>query len=261
VSVPRLLAPLALSLLLLVPGIPLPGISDTGAPGRALAQSSGDGENGDGKKEAGEGSDLPVWHVQAVKQGRTGTAITYYWSKGRSLRALTVVGGHPVVTLVHGEWYHVFDQISGKGISVERSDRAVAEDREGGRPFARELEILLAEGAERVGTEQYGGGPVEVYRLTTGQGRREVWAAGKDRKLPVFVEVFNRRAMATETIRYINWSRGLEIPDRFFEPDPRMELRKLTYAEYLEAAGEGPVGPVPVLYGSLLHGPRPGDEP
>jgi len=247
-----------LPLLLLVPGMPLSGLPGAGAPGSAHAQSSsgGNGENGDR-----EGADLAVWHVQAVKQGRTGTAITYYWSKGRSLRALTVVGGHPVVTLVHGEWYHVFDQISGKGISVERSDRAVAEDREGGRPFARELEILLAEGAERVGTEQYGGGPVEVYRLTTGQGRREVWAAGKDRKLPVFVEVFNRRAMATETIRYINWSRGLEIPDRFFEPDPRMELRKLTYAEYLEAAGEGPVGPVPVLYGSLLHGLRPDGEP
>lgn len=254
-SVPRLLTPLALSLGLLVPGISLPGLPGAGGSGSALAQPSGDGANGDSK-----GPDLPVWHVQAVKQGRTGTAITYYWSKGRSLRALSVVGGHPVVTLVHGEWYHVFDQISGEGISVRRSDRALAQDRKGGRPFARELELLLEEGAERVGTEQYGGGRVDVYRLTTRRGRREVWAAGEESKLPVYVEVFNRRAMETETIRYLNWSRGLEIPERFFEPDPRMDLRKLTYAEYLEAAGDGPVGPVPVLYGSLLHGPRPDDE-
>jgi len=245
---------LPLSLLLLLAASPgTPGLL---GPGDARAQEAAPTED-----RSGGGEGPPVWHVQGVKQGRGGTTITYYWSKGRSLRALTVVGGHPVVTLVHGDWYHVFDQIGGQGISVRRSDRALAADRKGGRPFARELEVLLAEGAERVGTEQYGGGPVDVYRLTTERGRREVWAAGKDQRLPVYVEMFDRRAMATETIRYLNWSRGLEIPDRFFEPDPRIELRTLTYAEYLEAAGEGPVGPVPVLYGSLLHGPRPEDRP
>lgn len=211
-------------------------------------------------KGDGDGATPEVWHAQAVKQGPAGVSITYYWSKGRSLRAVTVVAGHPVVTLVHGEWYYAIDEISGEGIAVQRSPRALQQDREGGRPFGREATLLLEAGAERVSTEEYGGTQAHVYRLSDRRGRREVWVPTQGEKLPLYVELFDRGVMATETIRYLNWSRELDLPDRFFEPDPRLDLQRLTYQDYLKAAAKGPVGPVPVLYGHLLHGPRPEDE-
>ena len=48
--------------------------------------------------------------------------------------------------------------------------------------------------------------------------------------------------------------RGEALDDAFFEPDPRVVLERLEYADYLARAPQGPVGPAPVLYRDLLHG-------
>jgi hypothetical protein len=64
--------------------------------------------------------DPETWHSRAISEGPTGLSITYFWSKGRSMRAQTVVQGRPIVTLVHRDWYYVVDEISGTGLAVER---------------------------------------------------------------------------------------------------------------------------------------------
>ena len=48
---------------------------------------------------------------------------------------------------------------------------------------------------------------------------------------------------------------GLPIGDAFFRPDSGIEIALLTYQEYVDKqAAREPIGPVPVLYGDLLHG-------
>ena len=46
----------------------------------------------------------------------------------------------------------------------------------------------------------------------------------------------------------------LELSDAFFEPDPRVKLERVEYADYVTRSQTGPVGPAPVLFSNLLHG-------
>ena len=199
----------------------------------------------------------PVWHAQAVNEGPAGLTLTYYWSKGRSLRAFTVVAGRPVLTLVDHDWYYVVDEVSGRGMAVQRASRALAEDARGERPFGQEAEIMVAMGAEKVRTERVGPTEVDVYRLSDHNGRREVWVPADGRRLPLRVEVFDRAMKSNHRVQYIAWTQDLELPERFFQPDPRIELDRMTYDEYLKRAANELL--LPILYGSLLHGPRPED--
>jgi len=71
--------------------------------------------------------------------------------------------------------------------------------------------------------------------------------------LPVKIERFGR-AEAQSAITIINWSRDFQVPDAFFEPDPRVTLERISYEEYVKRARERIPSAVPVLYGDLLHG-------
>jgi hypothetical protein len=195
-----------------------------------------------------------VWHVQRVAEGPTGVSITYFWSKGRSMRAVTVVQGRPILTLIYRDWYYVIDEVSGTGLAVQRSTQALQEDAAGGRPFAQEAELIIAQGAELVRTEKLGPTTTEVWRLTDRTGRREVWMPAGGERIPLRAVIFDRAVAEEHTVRYLGWTRNLELRDDFFRPDPRIQLERLTYAEYLKRTAAGPVGPAPVLYNTLLHG-------
>lgn len=194
-----------------------------------------------------------VWHAMAVTEGPTGPSITYFWSHDRSLRASTVVQGRPIVTMVHHDWYYVVDELAGAGVAIQRSPRALEEDALGGRPFGQEVDLMLDQGAELVGREQRDGQTVLKYRLSDDKARREVWAAPGDARIPLRVEIFDRAAGAARAVQYTGWRRDLTIPDRFFRPDARIALDRMTYQEYLRRTADAPLA-LPVLYGTLLHG-------
>ncbi|UCE85353.1 MAG: hypothetical protein JSU66_13530, partial [Deltaproteobacteria bacterium] len=86
--------------------------------------------------------------------------------------------------------------------------------------------------------------------------RRQVWATQEDPKLPIRVEIFDRASGHTTRADYLEWTRRLDVPDSFFEPDPRLTLERVSYDDYVERSAREAVGPVPVLFGDLLHGER-----
>jgi hypothetical protein len=195
-----------------------------------------------------------TWYVQKVTTGDTPLHVENLWSKGSRLRAHSVVAGRPILTLVSGEFYTVIDELGATGVAIRRSPASIAADAKRGRPFGREGDRLIAEGAELVGRETIMGRDCEVYRLTGSSGRREVWLRRDPSRVPERAEEFDRARGATVQIRFLDWSRGFPVADAFFEPDPRIALERVEYADYLERAPKGPVGPAPVLYRDLLHG-------
>lgn len=197
---------------------------------------------------------LPTWYAQALTRGDAGLNVTQFWSKGSMLRAETVVSGHKVVTIVKGEWYYAFDGLLKRGLAIHREAAAVARDAPGRRPFGNEYQILIDQGAEKVGEEALLGRRAGIFRVTDRLGRRELWVTLDDDKLPLRLEIFDRRSGQKRYTDYVNWRSGLPIPDSFFEPDPAVELERMEFDEYLRRSVEtGPVGPVPVLYSNLLH--------
>src|SRR4029450_3514507 len=58
----------------------------------------------------------PTWYAQALARGDAGLNVTHLWSKGASLRAETVVAGHKIVTIVHGDRYYAYDGLTGEGV-------------------------------------------------------------------------------------------------------------------------------------------------
>lgn len=198
-------------------------------------------------------ADEQCWYARAVSDGPTGITNTYFWSKGRSLRALTIIKGRPILTLVHRDWYYVVDELSGKGLAIQRGTQALREDASGQRPFAQEATLIVQQGAEKVRTETIGGQRVDVWRLTDDKARREVWTAENRPDIPLRVVVYDRGTSTQRTVRYVDWSWDLDIPERFFRPDARIELDRMSYEEYLRRTTNNPPA-LPVLYGSLLHG-------
>jgi hypothetical protein len=217
-----------------------------------LAAASAAGE--ETRAPAPRGAELPTWYAQALASGEAGLNVTHYWSKGPMLRAETVMSGHRIVTIVKGEWYYAFDGLSGRGLAIRRDAGTVARDAPERRPFGNELQILLAQGAEKVGEEMLWGRRAEIFRITDRQGRRELWVTSDDKKLPMRVEIFDRNSGQTGSTEYVVWDASLAIPDAFFDPDPRVEFERLEFEEYLRRNAEsGSVGPVPVLHSDLLH--------
>jgi hypothetical protein len=195
-----------------------------------------------------------TWFVQRVTTGDAPLRVDNFWSKGSRLRAHSVVAGRPILTLVNGELYTVIDELSATGVSIRRSPAAIRADATRGRPFGREGDRVIAAGGEKVGRETIMGRDCDVYRVTDPRGRREVCVLQDAARLPLRAEEFDRASRATVQVRFVDWSRGFPVPDGFFEPDPRVALERLEYADYLERAPRGPVGPAPVLYRDLLHG-------
>lgn len=194
-----------------------------------------------------------IWYVQSVAQSEvTGYQSGHYWSHGVKFRFETVIDGHPIVNIVNGSNYYALDLFSGVGIVIERSAKAVAQDRLVSRPFGNDHIQLLNEGGELVREEVLFGKPCKVYRLTNDRGRREVWV-DKKLDLPIRAITF-QRVTAIETVTdYIGWARdNREMPDSFFAPDPRLKLVNIRYDGFARYAEEGTV--VPVLFPYLIHG-------
>lgn len=196
------------------------------------------------------------WYAQRITHGDTGVAVENYWSKGRKLRAEIVIGGASLATIVAGEFYTILDLTNQTGVRIRRAPEALALDRSkpNERPFGHEGDELIAKGAEIVRSDNLGERPVRVLRLTDDRGRREVWVTDDKKKMPLRVEFFARENGVHTTTDYIDWISGQTLPDAFFEPDPRIALETIEYADYLKRSAQGPVGPAPVLFSPLLHG-------
>lgn len=201
-------------------------------------------------------SELATWYVSAVVSGRSGFRVTHYWSKGSSLRAQTMVGIHPITTIVHGDRYWVYDTLLNEGIEIKRAARAVAEAAKQHRPFGNDLEDLMRSDGEKVDSEILSGVAVETWRVTNDQGRRTVWVTLSEPKIVLRVENFDRESGESASLNYSNWTSNFDLPERAFEPPAGLRLQKFEYDEYIEKSLEGLVGPAPVLYPKLLHGPQ-----
>jgi hypothetical protein len=194
-----------------------------------------------------------TWYAQALTDGLAGPSVTYFWSQGRSMRAMTVIGGRPIITIVHRDWYYVIDELAGQGAAIQRSNRALAEDADGSRPFAQEARLIQEQGAELVRTQEVSGSTINVYRLSDAQARREVWTPAEGDVIPLRVEIFDRQVNQKHITSYTDWNKNFSIPTRFFRPDARIQLERMTYEEYLRRTTDKAL-PLPVLYGGLLHG-------
>ena len=196
-----------------------------------------------------------TWFAQVIAHADTGLNVTYFWSKGARLRADTVIAGRKITTLVSGNTYYAFDAVGQTGVAITRSAKAIAGDARGERPFGREFENLVSQGAERIREETVMGRATEVYRLTDQLGRRELWVTKDKLRLPVRIAVFRRDTGVTVTTEYINWLTGLSIADGFFEPESSIALERIDFDSYMRRSSTGePIGPVPVLYTDLLVG-------
>jgi hypothetical protein len=91
--------------------------------------------------------------------------------------------------------------------------------------------------------------------VTDETGKRELWVTQEAPQLPIRVEIFRRATGSKAYQDFVDWMRGIPISDSFFQPEGGVELERHTLEEYLlRMARDGPVGPVPILFGDLLHG-------
>jgi len=196
------------------------------------------------------------WYVSAVVSGRGGYRVTHYWSSGSNLRSQTLIGIHPITTIVRGDRYWVYDELLKEGVEIKRSISALAEDAKGVRPFGNDLEDLIRSNGEKVETGMLAGISAEAWRATSATGRRTVWVTVAEPRVPLRVENFDRESGESATLNYSNWTSGFDLPESTFEPPADLRLQKFEYEQYVKKSLEGPVGPAPVLYPKLLHGPR-----
>ncbi len=222
----------------------------------ASAQAAKKGEKAEGKADEKDAKAPTSWYARSLVHGDSGIIVWDYWARGRKLRAETVIGGTQIVTLVSGEFYTIIDMLTRTGVAIRRAPEAIAADRTQAseRPFGREGLELTAKGAEFVRSDEISGRPCRMIRLTEERGKTEVWVTDDKRKLPVRVEFSVRDTGAKSTTDYIDWIADLDLSDAFFEPDPRVTLERVEYADYLKRTQSGPVGPAPVLFSNLLHG-------
>jgi hypothetical protein len=222
----------------------------------ASAHAAKKGEAVDAKPDEKGAKEPSSWYARSLIHGDRGIIVWDYWAMGRKLRAETIVGGIPIVTLVSGEFYTIVNMLTRTGVAIRRAPEAIAADRTraGERPFGREGQELTAKGGEFVRSEEISGRPCRMIRLTEERGKTEVWITDDKRKLPVRVEFSLGDTGAKSTTDYIDWIADLELSDAFFEPDPRVVLERVEYADYVTRSQTGPVGPAPVLFSNLLHG-------
>ena len=197
-----------------------------------------------------------TWYAERVTSGDTPTIVEHLWSKGPKLRAETVVGGHPILTLVNGERYITVDRLSKTGVSVQRSPLAIRQDAERSRPFGNEGSILARAGGEKVSAQKAGGRRCDLYRLTNSEGRQEVCVSQDQARLPLERRAWWRKSGKEAVTHYLDWVSGIVLPDDFFEPDSSVKLENLSYDDYVRRAGKEEIGPAPPLFRELLHGTK-----
>ena len=200
-----------------------------------------------------EAAPRETWYAQTLTVTSRSETVTHFWSKGPTLRAETVIEGHKVVTIVSGSTYYALDALRGTGLAIQRMPSAIAADKTRARPFGNERAAIVEQGGEKIGTEELAGRPCDIYRVTDQRGRRKIWVTQGEPELPVRVEVFDRATGETRRVTYVNWRRGFEVQDVFFEPNSHIEFARMTYEEYIARSTKGVAGPVPVIYPDLLH--------
>jgi len=199
-----------------------------------------------------------TWQATAFIRGDgIGIRIIDYWSRGSDMVARTLINGRPITTIVSRGRYIVYDGIAGEGLNIGRSSRALAEDKGRIRPFAFEYEEMKAAGGEKIEDIRLGDRRGEIWQKSDAGGRQKLWVSVGTPQIPVRLETFDRKSMATVELDYQNWIFDLEMPDRFFEAPGGIQLETLEYDVYMKKSLEGPVSRVPVLYPDLLHGERP----
>lgn len=197
-----------------------------------------------------------TWWTQRLTFGEGPAFAENLWAKGRRMRAESVVEGQRVVTLVDEKRYVIIDEFRRTGISIARSPRAIGQDAKRRRPFGTELDDLMRDGAEKVGSEMRAGREVDHYRLTRRDGDRdEVWVTQDESRLPLEA-VYRERNTGTLSRRvYLRWVETA-FPDELFQPADGVKLEEISYEDYVERSRKGPVGPAPPFYADLLHGTR-----
>jgi hypothetical protein len=205
-----------------------------------------------------EKSPIPSWYTQAFTRDETGVNVTQLWSLRSKFRAETVIRGHKLVTIVNGDTYYVYDAIAMTGIAIRRAPAALAAESPDRRPFGNEAQILIDQGGEKIREETIAGKRADVYQITDDIGRRIVWVTQDDRRMPMRIELFNRKSGSTRYKEYVEWVTGLLVTDAFFEPAPSIQFERFGLDEYIESTiAKGAAATLPILYQELLHGPAP----
>lgn len=197
-----------------------------------------------------------MWYAEKYAAGDVPISVEQLWSRGPLFRSETVIAGHPIVTIIRGDRYIIIDRLEQTGVSIERNPKALKDSEAGKRPFGTELDGLLAAGGEFVHEQDFAGNKCDLYRLTSQEGRREVCTTQDDEKLPVLTRVWMRSSQRRAENRYVNWTQQVQVPETFFDPDPRIPLRQVSYQEYVDRAPKDLKLPAPPLYRNLLHGTR-----
>lgn len=205
------------------------------------------------------GASAETWYAQRISSGEcVPLRIEDLWSRGAWLRAETVIGGRPIVTIVRGDRYITVDRLSGSGVSVKRHPNAQAADEPKGRPFGNELRELRRAGGELVGEEELGGGAkCALWRLTSNEGRTEVCTSQEDSPRIFFVRRWDRASNCNLQWRYVQWLRDFEMKGSFFAAPAKAKIESYSYEKYVQSLGQSAAGPaLPPLIPLLLHGPR-----
>jgi hypothetical protein len=197
-----------------------------------------------------------TWYAERITSGDTPVHVEHLWSRGPKLRAETVIGGRPIVTIVNGERYIMIDRVANTGVSIQRSPKAMAADAKRDRPFGNEWKVLEAAGGELVSTERIAGRTCDLYRLTNADGRREICVSQDEARLPLLLKVWSRASSREARTNYLDWTSHLAINDTFFEPDPSTSLEQLSYEDYVRRASDEQIGPAPPFFRELLHGTK-----
>jgi hypothetical protein len=196
-------------------------------------------------------------YAATVSHGEgAGFLVSHFWSKGPLFRSETVIAGRNVITIVNGASYYIIDGLAGYGIAIRRPPAAVAADAQRPRPFGIEKLDILKAGGEKVRTERAGAAACDVYRVTDEDGRRQVCVSQDEWELPIKLETFRRASGRTTKMDYVNWLKGLSIPDAFFEVGPEIELEHIETDDYFKRSQTERVGPAPVLYRRFLYSER-----
>ncbi len=195
------------------------------------------------------------WYAQTVARGPAGLNINFFWSLGPKFRAETVVSGHKIVTIVSGDTYYAYNAVLMSGVAIRRTAEAIAADSSKRRPFGNEVEALLSQGAEKIREENLLGIPSEVYQITDDIGRRVIWVSQDSRRLPMRIEIYDRRSGSTNYKEYYGWQNGIPIAEEFFEPEPAANLKRFEFEEYIRNINNKEVMSLaPILYEELLIG-------
>jgi outer membrane lipoprotein-sorting protein len=223
------------------------------AEGTAWQVRAEDAEAAGAEKEGSSAHAAEGMYATTLGRSEFEARIGQFWSKGSLFRSETVLRGHPLITVVNGVFYYTYDELSGRGYAIRRSPEAVLADASRRRPFATDLDRLIADGGEKIREEQLGGIAVEVYRVTDDRGRRTLWVSADERQSPIRLETYDRVSGRMGKLDWINWLSGFPIPDAFFEPPENAKLERFeSYGDFLERLVEGPIDPAPPLFRYFL---------